>query len=350
MLIGNRDVKNFGKPYIIAELASNHNGDMSIARKMIDEAKECGCDCVKFQSWSKDTVFSKKVYEENYFLGDDYRNRKDFTLEQIVEKFSVSEKELSELIKYCDGVGIDFACTPFSKKETDFLVTELNVKFIKVASSDLNNYPFLDYIARKMKLIVLSTGLSTLSEIDCAVKTIEDAGNKRIILLHCVANYPPKDNNVNLNNIDMLRDNYPDYPVGFSDHSLGVEIPLAAVAKGACMLEKHFTLDKNMFGWDHKVSADKNEMRSIVIGSEKIFKALGSYRRVINEDDIVKIPAFRRSIVSTVDIPKGKRIERCDLDCKRPGCGIEPKFIDLIVGRIANRDIARDEIISLNDF
>lgn len=350
MKINNKLIKNFCEPYIIAEIGANHNGDKELAKKMIQEAKETGCDCVKFQSWTKDTIFSKKVYEDNYFLADDYRNRDDYTLEEIVQEFSVSEKELQELKIYCDEIGIDFASTPFSKREVDFLVDVLNVPFIKIASMDLNNYPFLKYIASKGIPIMLSTGLSTLSEIDEAVQTIEKAGNKQIILLHCVSNYPPKDEDVNLNNIDMLRDNYPEYPVGYSDHSLGVEVPLASVVKGACVIEKHFTLDKEMFGWDHKVSATKEELEIIVSGSKKITKVLGSYRRVLTEADYIKIPSFRRSIVSARVIPEGKIIEESDLDFKRPGTGIEPKYIDLIIGKKAKKSIPYDTMISLDDF
>ncbi len=350
MKFGNLEISNFGRPYIIAELGSNHNGRMDLARQLIDEAKKSGAHCVKFQSWTKETIFSKKVYEDNYFLNDDYRERKDHTLETIVDEYSVSENELLELKKYCDQVKIDFASTPFSKQETDFLVDRLNASFIKIASMDLNNLPFLDYLARKNRPIVLSTGLSTLSEIDQAIDVIEKTGNRQICILHCVSVYPPKDEDVNLNNLEMLRQCYPEYPIGFSDHSIGIAIPLAAVAKGACLIEKHFTLDKNMPGWDHKVSATPEEMHEIVQGSEKIHKALGSFRRTLSEDEIKKIPAFRRSIVAAKPIPMGKQISANDLDLKRPGTGLEPKQMEWVIGRIAKRSIAFDEIIQPTDF
>lgn len=350
MKLGRYEVANFASPYIIAELGSNHNGDMDLARQLIDQAKAAGCHCIKFQSWSKETIFSKEVYEQNYFLKDDYRNRTDYTLEGIVEKFSISEQELLDMRDYCVRVGIDFASTPFSRPEADFLVDELGASFIKVASMDLNNYPFLEYIARKGKPVMLSTGLSELSEIDMAIRTIEATGNKDLILLHCVSVYPPKDEEVNLNNIDMLRDNYPLYPVGFSDHSVGTAIPLAAVARGACVIEKHFTLDKEMFGWDHKVSATQSEMCEIVEGASRISLALGSYRRVLSQADHEKIPAFRRSIVAARPIPKGKAIVAEDLDLKRPGTGIEPKYLDLVVGRIAKVDIPFDKVLCCEDF
>jgi N-acetylneuraminate synthase len=349
MNIGNKRISNYGEPYIIAELGSNHNGDMSLARKLIDQAKEAGCDAVKFQSWSKNTIFSKKVYQDNYFLGDDYRNRQDYTLEKIVDEFSVSEQELLEMKRYCNQVGIGFASTPFSKREVDYLCGPLEASFIKVASMDLNNLGFLDHIARKGLPIMLSTGLSSLAEIDKAVETIEKVGNKDIILLHCVSVYPPDDNEVNLKNVDMLRTCYPEYPVGFSDHTLGTAIPIAAVARGACVIEKHFTLDKSMSGWDHKVSASQEEMAFIVESSKRIVQALGSTRRRLSTAEQKQIPAFRRSIVAARTIDEGTIITAEDLDTKRPGTGMEPQYIAFIIGRKARRTIAADEMLTLED-
>lgn len=349
IIFGEKNIADYTTPYIIAELGSNHNGDMSIARELIVKAKQAGCDCVKFQSWSKDTIFSKKVYQDNYFLEDDYRNRTDYTLEQIIEKFSISEKQLYEMKNFCDEMKIDFASTPFSKREVDFLTDELNVHFIKVASMDLNNYPFLDYIARKGKPVVLATGLSTIAEIAKAVEIIESAGNNKLILLHCVSLYPPDDTQVHLNNLELLRNTF-GYPVGFSDHTLGTIIPLASVVKGACIIEKHFTLDKNMFGWDHKVSADFDEMRTIVDDSRRICLALGSSKRTVSERELKKRNAFRRSIVAAKNIAAGSVISEDDLDLKRPGTGIPPEQIKFVVGKTAKRTIAYDEILSMEDF
>jgi sialic acid synthase SpsE len=346
--IKGKDISNFGEPYIIAELGSNHNGDMEIAKRLIQEAKEAGADCVKFQSWSKDSIFSAKTYEENYFVADDYRDRNDYTLAEIVEEYSISEEELLEMKKFADEIGIDCTSTPFSKKEADFLVDKLEAPFIKVASMDLNNYPFLEYLAKKGKPIIISTGLSELYEIDKAVRTIENCGNDQIIILHCVSIYPPKDEQVNLNNISSLQLLYPNYPIGFSDHTLGFSIPLASVVKGACLIEKHFTLDKEMFGWDHKVSATKDELSLIVSESKRIVKATGTHRISCVEDDERK-NSFRRSIVTTREIKKGETISLNDIDYKRPGTGIEPGFTDLVVGRVAKVDLAFDKPFSLTD-
>jgi len=347
-LTGNKNISNFCQPYIIAELGSNHNGDMELAKKLIIQAKEAGADCIKFQSWSKGTIFSRKVYNENYFLKDDYRQREDFSLEAIVEEFSISEQELLDMKSFCDQLGIDCISTPFSKGEANFLVNELNAPFIKVASMDLTNYPFLEYLASLGKPMVLSVGMSNMSDIDCAVRTIENCGNRQIVILHCISIYPPKDEEVNLNRIDTLRLAYPEYPIGFSDHTIGTCIPLAAVAKGACIIEKHFTLDKEMFGWDHKVSADFNEMKEIVEASVRINSALGSSRIVAVENQERK-DAFKRSIVLTRDYAAGEVISVDDIDYKRPGTGIAPEYRDFVAGRTVRNDILADFPFSKED-
>jgi sialic acid synthase SpsE len=249
--------------------------------------------------------------------------------------------------KFADEVGIDCTSTPFSKREADFLVNKLDSPFIKVASMDLNNYPFLEYLATKNRPIVLSTGLSELYEIDKAIKTIENAGNNKIIILHCVSIYPPKDSEVNLNNIKTLQKIYP-YPIGFSDHTLGTSIPLGAVALGACIIEKHFTLDKNLEGWDHKVSATPDELKDIVENSKRINDALGSYR-ISSVEDYERKREFRRSIVLTRDMKKGEVIQKEDLDYKRPGIGLEPGMSEFIIGMKVNKDLQKDHILTKED-
>ncbi|NOQ31659.1 MAG: N-acetylneuraminate synthase [Helicobacteraceae bacterium] len=343
-----KTIFNYSKPYVIAELGSNHNGDMELAKKLIIEAKQSGADCVKFQSWSKDTIFSRKKYEDNYFVADDYRDREDYTLEEIVDEYSISEEELLEMKHFADQVGIDCTSTPFSKIEADFLVDKMNTPFIKVASMDLNNYPFLEYLSNKGKPMIVSTGLSELYEIDRAIKTIENTGNKQIVILHCVATYPPIDSDINLNNIKTLMTTYPEYPIGFSDHSLGIAIPLASVALGACLIEKHFTLDKNMEGWDHKVSATKSEMQEIVENSKRISDALGSFRITATETEEKK-REFRRSIVLTRNIKEGEVLKEEDIDYKRPGGNFDPDMTEYLIGRIVNKDLNFDHILTKND-
>jgi sialic acid synthase SpsE len=340
-------IKKLNRPYIIAEIGSNHNGSLSLAKKLILKAKEAGADCVKFQSWTKDTIFSKKKYKENYFLKDDYRNRKDYTLESIVEKFSLSENLLFQLKIFCNKNKIDFTSTPFSKKEVDFLVNKLKPPFIKIASMDLNNYPFLEYVAQKKKTIVLSTGLSNLKEIKKAVKTIESKKNYKIIILHCVAIYPTPDNLSNINNIDTLKKIFK-YPIGYSDHTLGFGVSLAAAAKKICLLEKHFTLNKKMFGWDHKVSVTPDELKIICSETKRITKALGSKSIVVPESKKRK-EEFRRSIVLSKDLNIGHKIKETDLDFKRPGTGIPPEKIVNVIGKKIKKNLLKDTILNLKD-
>ncbi len=255
--IGNKEIKNYGEPYIIAEIGANHNGDIELAKKLIDKAVECGADAVKFQSWTPTSLICKEEYDKNQVYNDS--PKKHFgSLKAMVEKYYLREEQHFELKEYCDKIGVDFCSTPFSKEEVDLLM-KLNVPFIKVASMDINNLELLRYMAKQNKPIILSTGMSTLGEIEKAVEVIEEEGNNQIILLHCISIYPPAYEDINLNNILMLEKAF-NYPVGFSDHTIGTSIPLAAVALGSCIIEKHFTLDKDMPGWDHEISADPEEL------------------------------------------------------------------------------------------
>ncbi len=343
-----KEIKNYGKPYVIAEIGANHNGDMKLAKEMIIEAKKCGADCVKFQSWSKESIFSRKVYEDNYFLRDDYRNRTDYTLEEIVDEYSINDKQHIELKEFCDEIEIDFASTGFSNKEVDFLVDALDVPFIKVASMDVTNTPLLMYIAKKNKPVIISTGLSTLSDVLDAVSCLEKNGCNQIAILHCVSIYPPKDEQVNLNNMVMYQTLF-EHPVGYSDHTIGTVAPILSIAKGACIIEKHFTLDKDMQGWDHKVSADPQELRTICEAAAAGFKMLGTTQKIVNEDE-ERRNAFQRSIVAARDMKAGEVIKFEDLDYKRPGTGISPRNYGIIVGKTAKKDIGFDQLIEMEDF
>src|SRR3989344_3617129 len=250
--------------------------------------------------------------------------------------------------KIADDVGIDISTSVFTKEETDFAVQKLDVPFIKIASMDVNNYPHLAYVAKQGRPVVMSLGLSTLSEIDKAIATIEGQGNTDIVLLHCVALYPPEDAQVNLNNIKTLWTAYP-YPVGFSDHTLGISIPLASVALGACVIEKHFTLDKQMEGWDHKVSADAEELKSICTDSKRIQQALGG-TRVVSPEGEAKRRAFQRSIVAARDIEAGEIFKEEDVAFKRPGIGLPPEAVSYIIGKPAKNKLLKDQSLALGDF
>ena len=236
----------------------------------------------------------------------------------------------------------------FSNEEVDLLV-KLDVPFLKIASMDINNIPFLKYAAKTMKPLVISTGMSTLSEIETAVNTVKAEGNNNIVLLHCISIYPPKDKDIHLRNITMLQQ-ASDLPIGFSDHSFGASIPLASVALGACIIEKHFTLDKDLPGWDHEISANPVEMKTICEDSKKIAAALGNVFRTVSDEEEQKKSKFRRSIVSSKKLKKGDIITETDLAYKRPGTGIPPNEYRYLIGRKLNTDLDEDSLFTWNNF
>lgn len=331
-------------PYIIAEIGANHNGDMELARKMIAEAKGLGCDCVKFQSFDT-RLFASEVYEKSRFLEDGRDVSSD--LKTAVETYAVSGDDLKGLRDYCRNVDIDFSSSVFEADQARDLAA-LDPAFIKVASMDVNNDHMLRAIACQGKPVVLSTGMASLEEIAHAVETIEAEGNRDLVLLHCVSIYPAPDSVVNLNNIPMLEAAF-GYPVGFSDHTQGTAVPVAAVAKGAVMIEKHFTLDHDMAGWDHAMSADPAEMAALVRDAKRAHAALGSARRNLSQEEQAKRAVMRRSIVSARAIPVGKPIEEADLTFRRPGTGLEPNLAPTLIGRVGSRDIPEDTVLRLED-
>lgn len=336
-------VKDGKYPYIIAEIGANHNGDLELAKTMIRSAAECGCDAVKFQSWTPSSLIAKEEYDRNQKY-DDSPKKHFGSLKEMVERYYLREEQHLELKVFCDEVGIAFCSSPFSAQEAD-LLCEIGVPFIKVASMDVNNLEFLKHVASKKKTIILSTGMASISEIDRAIKTIEQAGNKEIVLLHCISIYPPANADINLRNISMLEQTF-SYPAGFSDHSFGVTIPLASVAMGARVIEKHFTTDKLLPGWDHDISADPAEMRAIVEESRKVVDALGSFARVVSEAEQQKKAKFRRSVVVNRELAAGHTISIEDLSFKRPGTGIQPDEVCYVVGRKINRNIGADELLT----
>jgi len=343
-----KKVFNYSEPYIIAEIGANHNGDIDLAKKIIDSAKECGADAVKFQSWTPKTLISKAEYELNQSYDDGDGGKKHFgSLEEMVTKYYLREEQHYELKDYCDRIGIDFCSSPFSIEEVDLLI-KLDVPFLKIASMDINNLNLLKHMAKCQKPIILSTGMASLSEIETAIKTIENEGNFQIVILHCISIYPPKYKDIHLNNLLMLQQAF-DYPIGFSDHTIGTSIPLASVALGACVIEKHFTLDKDMPGWDHQISANPQELKEIVTESKNIQKSLGNFKRVVSEDEEGKKLKFRRSIVVKRAMNVGEIINENDITSKRPGTGIPPNEIEFVVGRTLKTDLKEDQLINWKD-
>jgi len=334
------------KVTFISEVSSNHSRNIDRAIEFIDIASKIGCDAVKFQSWNKKSLISSTGYKQNTVFNDS--KKKHFgSLEEMVDKYYLRKEQHFELKNYCTSKDIDFCSTPFSKEEVD-LVNELDVEFFKIASMDINNYPLLKHVAQFDRPILLSTGMSNLGEIEKAVTSIEKEGNSKIVILHCVAIYPPENKDLNLKNITMLQNTF-GYPVGFSDHSLGFVASLASVALGACVIEKHFTTDKDLSGWDHQISANPEEMKKIVEGSKTIHESLGNFKRIISKDEKKKKKVFRRSIVLNKNLKAEDIIREEDISLKRPGTGFSIEEIKFVVGKKLKRDFEADYLLTKDD-
>ena len=328
--IGEKEVGE-GKPtLIIAEIGINHNGDMEIAKKLIDVAKDAGADIAKFQSWTAESLVSRK--------NEDYDRLKQLELQKEMH-YSIAE--------YCKKIGIMFMSSAFDNKEVDFL-DELGMPAHKVASCELTNLPFISYIAKKGKPIIMSVGFSNLEEIRDAIGTIKKEGNEEIILLHCIGAYPPKVEDMNLRFMQKLAKEF-DVLVGLSDHSMAIEVSQAAVALGAVCVEKHITLNHDMEGFDHKASMEPDQLRNMIKGIRIIEKALGTGKREIQGDEAKLIKIMRKSVLAGKDIQKGEVISEDMLLMRRPGEGLPAKEIPNLVGKKAARDIKEGEYVKFED-
>lgn len=340
--IGNKLIGEKEACFIIAEAGVNHNGLLKLAKRLVDRAKEAGADAVKFQTFKAENVATEKTAMASYQKKN--IGKKETQLEML-KKVELDYKDFIALKKYCDKRKIIFLSTPHSEDAVDFL--EPLVPAYKIGSGDLTNLPFLERIAKKRKPIILSTGMATLNEVKEAVKTIKEAGNNKIILLHCTSNYPCPFEEVNLRAMQTLQKSFRDLLVGYSDHTLGITVPIMAVAMGARVLEKHFTLDKNLPGPDHKASLEPRDLKEMVRATRNAEKALGTgiKKPTSSEEKIKKI--VRKSIVAKADIPKGAKITKDMLIIKRPGTGVEPRYLIKIVGKIAKQNIKKDSLIKL---
>jgi N-acetylneuraminate synthase len=331
-------------PFVIAEIGSNHNGSLDLALRLIDEARACGVDAVKFQSWSKSSLISAAEYQRNVRYSGDGRLG---GLEQEVERYQLTPSQHREIAAHCAEIDMMFLSSVFSPCEVE-LLDSLDVPAFKIASMDVTHLPLLACVARRHKPVILSTGMATLGEIERAVALLRTEGAGQIVLLHCVSSYPTRPSDVNLRNIELLARTF-DLPVGFSDHTLGIAVPLAAVALGACVIEKHFTLDCEMDGWDHAISADPREMRALVAGAQEVHAALGSPMRNVSAMELEKRKVFRRRLVAAHPLMRGARLQASDVDFKRPGTGIGPEELSYVVGRALTRDLQADDEIDWSD-
>ncbi|NAT09958.1 N-acetylneuraminate synthase [ANME-1 cluster archaeon AG-394-G06] len=326
-----------GEPcFMIAEAGSNHNGRLEQAKKLIDVAVAAKADAVKFQIYKAESLYSKRTPEFSYLKGQN--------VYELIKSIETPREWLKELAGYCEARNIIFLATPF-----DFEAIDLLAKYVpafKIASFEIVDLELLQYAARKGKPMIISTGMANLCEIEEAISSIKSVGNNDIILLHCNSLYPTSVEAVNLKAMETMRTAFK-VPIGFSDHTLGIHIPVAAVAMGACVIEKHFTLDRTLPGPDHSFALEPDELKEMVRGIREVEKAKGSgiKEKSALESDEMYVKA-RRSIHAKVNIPKETKITEDMLIVKRPGYGIKPKFIDMVMGRVAKKDIKEDEWIT----
>lgn len=332
-------------PYVIAEIGVNYEGSMALAKRLVDEAKEGGADAVKFQTYKADTIASKD--SPAYWDTTKEPTKSQHELFQKHQGFW--KEEMQELKEYCDQVGIEFMSTPFDIESADFLNEMMDV--YKISSSDITNKPFIEYMCRFNKPIILSTGASSLSEIQEAVSWIEKHGNP-LALLHCVLNYPTPDKNANLGMILGLKQSFPDKIIGYSDHTLPHDMKVCEMATmlGSVIIEKHFTHDKTLPGNDHYHAMDKEDLKVFRNNLERTFEILGSFKVEALEDEAQARANARRSLVSLGDISEGEVITKEKLTFKRPAHGVSPKFIDDVVGKVATVDIKDDDVIKWDMF
>lgn len=342
-------------PYIVAEIGGNHNGDIELGKKMIKTAKECGADAVKFQLYRRSDLWTEdhlKELNDGLVKLENVSNwsTKELGLNNIfeqVDKFAIQEQEHIEFFNYARELGIDYGTSAFTKNDVDFCIDQ-KVANLKIASCDVTNLDLIEYVISKNYPTQIALGMANLAEIEAIVRLIPEKYKHNVTLLHCISLYPPKDEYVNLNFLKTLRKTF-GFEVGYSDHTFGFSIPLAAIALGATVIEKHFTLDKNLPGWDHKVSANPDEMRIIASESKRIVDALGNGIKIVSEDEIAKQKKFRRSITTANYLKAGQVITYNDILFKRPGTGIPADKYKEIIGRHVNRDIEANKTLFWED-
>jgi N-acetylneuraminate synthase/N,N'-diacetyllegionaminate synthase len=348
--IGER-VIGAGQPcFIIAEAGVNHNGDLALARRLIDVANEARADAVKFQTFKAERVASHDAPKAEYQQHFTERGESQF---EMLRRLELSPEMHRELMARCrrapctHGRQAMFLSTPFDEQSAD-LLESLGVRAFKLSSGEVTNLPFLSHVARKRKPIILSTGMATLDEVAEAVRTIELAGNAELLLLHCTTNYPADPRCVNLRAMRTLAAAF-GYPVGFSDHTPGIEVALAAVALGACVIEKHFTLDRNLPGPDHQASLEPNELRMLVQGIRNVESALGDGVKRPAESELENLPVARRSLHWRRSLEAGAVIGAEDLIALRPGTGIPPGKLPALLGRALATAVAEGKMVRAED-
>lgn len=330
------------KILIIAEAGVNHNGDINLAYKLVDAAKAAGADVVKFQTGKAELVVSRFAEKAEYQKKTTGAQESQL---EMCRKISLEYEDFIHLNEYCNKVGIEFLSTPFEIESVYFL-QGLGCRMWKVPSGEITNYPYLVEIAKTGKPVIMSTGMCTLNEVQAAMEVLRYNGAGEVTLLHCTTEYPAPYNDVNLRAMDTLREEF-HVKVGYSDHTPGIEVPVAAAARGAVVIEKHFTLNRNMDGPDHKASLEPGEFKQMVDNIRHIEVALGDGEKTPADSEIKNIAIARKSIVAKRDILKGEMLTEENITTKRPGSGISPMRWTEIVGTKAVRDFKEDELIEL---
>ena len=331
--------------YIIAEIGVNHNGDMNLAKELIVSAIECGANAVKFQTFKAERLVSRGTPKVDY---QKRNSSSDETHFDMIKKLELSHDDHFMLKDFTEQRGIDFISTPYDVESAKFLNESLDLKIFKVASADLVDLPLHKYIASSRKPVLVSVGMASLAEIDDTIKIYEDNNVENVTLLHCVSNYPCHHKSLNLSVIPALNQAF-NYPVGFSDHSIGFEASICSVSLGVKVIEKHFTLDKNIQGPDHLASSTPREFRELVDKIRLTESMLGNPRKVIQQEELQMYNVSRKSIVLANDLRKGHQICESDLCLKRPGTGLPSKWLNYFIGKKLLIDKEKDSLLALNE-
>lgn len=331
---------------IIAEAGVNHNGSLDIAKKLVDKAVEAGVDIIKFQTFKAEKLVSKSAKQAEY-QKKNIGSEADDSQYNMLKKLELSEQDHQVLMAYCKEKGIRFWSTAFDFDSIDYLHS-LNLGLWKIPSGEITNYPYIKKIAQYHEPVILSTGMCEMSDISAAMNVLQKYGvqKNQITILHCNTEYPTPYEDVNLLAMQQIQKEY-DVAVGYSDHTKGIEVPIAAVALGASVIEKHFTLDRNMEGPDHKASLEPDELKDMVSGIRNIEKAIGNGKKAVSGSERKNIAIARKSIVAACPIKKGEFLTEENLTVKRPGTGISPMRWEEVIGTKAIKNYTEEEMISL---
>ncbi|MBI4635716.1 MAG: N-acetylneuraminate synthase [Candidatus Rokubacteria bacterium] len=344
IVLGGRRVGHGEPVFVIAEAGVNHNGDVELATRLVDVAVEAGADAVKFQTFKADRLASPAAPKAGYQLQSTSPGE---TQLDMLRRLELSVEAHRRLKAHAEGRGLLFLSTPFDPESAD-LLDGLGVPAFKIGSGEVTNLPFLEYVAGKGKPVILSTGMSSLAEVGDAVGAIRGAGNHRLVLLHCVSSYPADPGEANLRAMRALADAFR-VPVGYSDHTPGVEVALAAVALGAVVVEKHFTLDRSLPGPDHRASAEPRELQALIRGIRTVERALGDGVKAPAPSEMDNRVIVRRSLAAAVDLPPGTVLTRDMVRAVRPGTGIAPAFLGAVIGHHVRRALKSGELLTWGD-